>query len=266
MNHPWMTRLGAMTVFALSLTAVAPRARTAPDADAPSPAAPQGMRLFLLIGQSNMAGRGAIEPADRVPHPRVFMLTREQTWTPAVDPVHFDKPDLAGVGLASTFARVLAEAEPEAVIGLVPAAFGGTSLDEWHPGGELYTNAVARARLAMQRGTLAGILWHQGEADSAPEKAATYADRFVAFITRLRADLGAPDVPVIVGELGRYRPQHAVLNEVLARLPARVPRCAFVPSDGLVDKGDNLHFDSASLHEFGRRYARAWQALAAGRE
>jgi len=86
-----------------------------------------------------------------------------------------------------------------------------------------------------------------------------------AVLDGLKAE-GMDDVPVIVGELGRYRPQHAVLNEVLARLPARVPRCAFVPSDGLVDKGDNLRFDSASLHDFGRRYARAWQALAAGRE
>lgn len=266
MNYPSNTRLAPWAALVLSLIALVPGARAVSDGDAsPSSAAPAGMRLFLLVGQSNMAGRGPVEPADRVPHPRVFMLTRDNAWVPAVDPVHFDKPELAGVGLASTFARVLDD-DPQVVIGLVPAAFGGTSLDEWRPGGELYTTAVARARTAMQRGTLAGILWHQGEADSSPEKAATYAERFANFISQLRSDLGAPDVPVVVGELGRYRPRHAVLNEVLAQLPARVPRCAFVSSEGLVDKGDNLHFDTPSLHEFGRRYARAWRELAAGKE
>ena len=33
------------------------------------------LQLFLLIGQSNMAGRGAIEAQDREPMPRVFTLT-----------------------------------------------------------------------------------------------------------------------------------------------------------------------------------------------
>lgn len=224
----------------------------------PAQPKPENMKLFLLIGQSNMAGRGVVGPADLVPHPRVFMLNRGLAWVPAVDPVHFDKPDIAGVGLASTFARTVAGADPAAVIGLIPAAFGGTSLDEWAPGGKLYTNAVDRARAAMARGKLVGILWHQGEADSAPELAATYVARFARMIKQLRADLGAEDVPVIVGETGRFRPDGAAINAVLATVPASVPRCAFVSAEGLTDKGDHLHFDTPALYEFGRRYAQAW--------
>jgi hypothetical protein len=219
---------------------------------------PENMQLFLLIGQSNMAGRGHVEPADRVPHPRVFMLTKELAWVPAVDPVHFDKPERIGTGLASIFARVLADADPQAVIGLVPAAFGGSALDEWSPGGAHYTNAVARAREAMKHGKVAGILWHQGESDSAPELAATYAARFARMIAQLRADLGAEDEPVIVGETGRFRPDGAAINAVLATLPGSVPHCVFVSAEGLTDMGDQLHFDSPALREFGRRYARAW--------
>ena len=70
-----------------------------------------------------------IEPADREPIPRVLMLNKELAWVPAVDPVHFDKPKSSGVGIARTFARVLADANPSATIGLIPAAVGGTSLD-----------------------------------------------------------------------------------------------------------------------------------------
>ena len=223
---------------------------------------PEDLRIFLLIGQSNMAGRGPVEAVDQVPHPRVFTLTKELTWVPAVDPLHFDKPAMVGVGLGSSFARMVADADSRAVIGLVAAAFGGTSLDQWEPDGELYRAAVNRARVALKRGKLAGILWHQGEADSALEKAATYAVRFATMIARLRTDLDAADVPVIVGETGRFREDAGPINAVLASLPQHVPDCAFVPADGLTDKGDKLHFNTASLREFGRRYAHAWFTLA----
>ena len=59
--------------------------------------------LYLLIGQSNMAGRGAIEEQDKTPHPRVLKFTKENTWAAAIDPLHFDKPAIAGVGLGSSF-------------------------------------------------------------------------------------------------------------------------------------------------------------------
>jgi hypothetical protein len=222
---------------------------------------PENMQLFLLIGQSNMAGRGHVGPDDQVPHPRVFMLTKELAWVPAVDPIHFDKPERIGAGLAKTFGAVIADADPGAVIGLIPAAFGGSALDEWAPGQPHYVNAIARAKEAMKHGRLAGILWHQGESDSAPEKAATYAARFAKMIAQLRADLGAENVPVIVGETGRFRPDGAAINAVLATLPTRVPKCAFVSAEGLGDLGDHLHFDTPALHEFGRRYAKAWLGL-----
>lgn len=222
---------------------------------------PENMQLFLLIGQSNMAGRGHIEPPDKVPHPRVFMLTQDLTWVPAVDPVHFDKPERIGTGLGKPFGAVIAEADPAAVIGLVPAAFGGSALDEWTPGAPHYVNAVVRAKEAMKHGRLAGILWHQGESDSKPELAATYAARFAKMIARLRTDLGANDVPVIVGETGRWRPDGAAVNAALATVPEHVPHCAFVSAEGLTDLGDKLHFDTPALREFGRRYAKAWREL-----
>jgi hypothetical protein len=145
---------------------------------------------------------------------------------------------------------------------LIPAAFGGTALDEWVPGGKLYTEAVARTREAMKRGKLVGILWHQGEADSAAPKAATYGERFSNMIAQLRLDLNAPDVPVVVGETGRFRAEPAAINAALAAIPKSVPHSAFVSAEGLTDKGDKTHFDTSSLREFGRRYAAAWSKLA----
>ena len=220
------------------------------------------MKLFLLIGQSNMAGRGSVGPEDQVTNPRIFMLTKEETWVLAKDPVHFDKPT-AGVGLCSEFARVIARTDPDAVIGLIPCAVGSTSLDQWQVGGKLYTDAVARARVAMKSGTLEGILWHQGENDSAHEKVVTYADRFATMIAQLRQDLGAEKVPVIVGELGRFRPASAEFNAALPEVARRVPLCAEVTAEDLTDRGDHLHFNTPSLHIFGARYAAAYLQLKA---
>jgi hypothetical protein len=226
--------------------------------------APQNLRLFLLIGQSNMAGRGAIEPQDREPIPRVLMLNKAMEWVPAVDPMHFDKPEVIGVGIGRSFARLLAQENPSVTIGLIPAAFGGTSLDEWKPGDKLYKNAVERTKFALKSGKLSGILWHQGEADSNDEaKARSYRERFTAFVQTLREDLGAPDVPVVVGELGEYlkSPYSKIVSEQLAIIPLSVPHTAFVSSAGLHPKSDIVHFDTPSLREFGRRYALAFLSL-----
>jgi hypothetical protein len=216
--------------------------------------------VFLLIGQSNMAGRGRIEPVDLVPDPRVFVLNRGGRWAPAVAPLHFDKPDIAGVGPGGTFGRAVAAAHPDWIVGLVPAAMGGSSLDEWRPGGKLYTDAVARTRTALRGGArLTAILWHQGESDEALPLAQTYVPRFAAMIAQLRADLNAGNVPLIAGEIGRFTSAAAHVNPQLARLPAAVPRCRLVSSAGLTDRGDHLHFDSASARELGRRYAQAFE-------
>jgi len=225
-------------------------------------AAPEHMQLFLLIGQSNMAGRGKVEPADEVTHPRIFMLTKERDWVPAKDPLHFDKP-VAGVGPGLEFARTLVAADPKITVGLIPCAVGGTALDKWKVGGELYTAAVARAREAMKRGTLGGILWHQGESDKTPDQIATYGDRFAAMIRQLRHDLDAENVPVVMGELGRFRPAHAEFNAALPEISRQVPRCTYVTTENLVDRGDRLHFDAPSQRVLGQRYAAGFVGLQA---
>lgn len=226
-------------------------------------AAPANMHLFLLIGQSNMAGRGRVEAADRLSHPHIWMYDRDMRWVPAKDPVHFDKPELAGVGLCSEFARTVLGRQAGHDIGLIPAAMGGSSLDEWRREGHLYKNAVSRTHAAMKSGALAGILWHQGEADRHASLAETYADRFATFVAQLRRDLDAAQVPLVVGEIGRFVPGCEAINRVLHGLPELVPPCRCVSSEGLVDGGDSLHFDAASCRVLGQRYAEAYLKMAA---
>jgi Carbohydrate esterase, sialic acid-specific acetylesterase len=234
--------------------------------------APAPLQLFILAGQSNMAGRGAVEAQDRVVNPRVFMLDRSFSWIPAVDPVHFDKPS-AGVGPGRSFGVALADADSSARIGLVPVALGGSPISSWRPGAEdgatgrvPYDDAIARANAAMQRGELKAILWHQGESDSLEPLASMYESRLRTFIERFRKDLGKPDLPFLIGQLGRFdgAPWSAAKLRVDAahrRLAAEMRNVVYVSSEGLKDKGDTTHFDSPSARELGRRYAAAYLAM-----
>jgi hypothetical protein len=244
------------TIAGAAALAAGPTTQPATATTQPAAALParEHVRVFLLIGQSNMAGRGKVEEQDLKAHRRVVTLTKENTWTAAVDPLHFDKRS-AGVGLGTTFGKVLAEKYPNDTIALVPAAVGGTSIDQWAKGGALYDEAVKRAKRATSDGRLAGILWHQGESGSDPR---TYAPKAEKLFADLRADLGSPDVPIVLGTLGDFFGPSKAINPVLLKLAQSVRRCACADASGLKDKGDKLHFSAESYRELGKRYAEQW--------
>jgi len=219
-----------------------------------------------------MAGRGVVAPADQVPLPRVLMLDKAGQWVPAVDPLHFDKP-AAGVGLGRSFAARLAEANPDVTIGLIPCAVGGSPIEAWQPGyfynatqSHPWDDALRRTKLALESGVLRGILWHQGESDSSRERAPVYEAVLHDLIGRFRAELHAPRVPFVVGQLGRFPDApwdefRTEVDRVHRALPAKIAATAFVSSDGLGHKGDKVHFNSEAYREFGRRYAEAYLGL-----
>lgn len=230
----------------------------------------QKLDIFLLVGQSNMAGRGKIEDVDKTPDPHVWVFNQQKTWAPAVDPLHFDKPKIAGVGLGLNFGKTLVAKDPSRFIGLVPAAVGGTSIDQWKKGGQLYEDALARAKAALKHGTLAGILWHQGEADSSQAKTDAYPEKFEKLVQNFRAELQAPDVPVIAGQLGEFHAKKAPgtthFNEMLMDLHKKVPHMAAVSSKDFTSIGDDTHFDAKSQREFGKRYAEAYLQLSGAKK
>jgi hypothetical protein len=269
----------SLKLLSLTLAFTAAALASAAAAEAPAQATPPApvelpakkkFHLYLLIGQSNMAGRGVLTPEQRVAHERVLKFTATKVWAAAEEPLHTDKP-IAGAGLGMSFARAMADADKNITVGVIPCAVGGTPLERWVKGGDLYEQALERARLAMKDGTLKGILWHQGEGDSgAEETARSYAARLAQMVRDLRADLGAGEVPFVAGKLGLFlkplgkdgKPSFwLVVNEQIAGLPGLAPNCAVVGSEGLQHKGDDVHFDTASLREFGLRYAKAMQAL-----
>lgn len=209
-----------------------------------------------------MSGRGALERNPPSPDSRVLVFTRTNCWVPAQDPLHDDEPGRNGVGPALAFGRQLAAEDSTMAVGLIPCAKVGSSLRDWQKGNELYSGTLERVRNALiQGGILSGILWHQGETDSDSIKTADYADQLAKFVEALRSDLRDLNLPIIVGEIGRFRASNAVFNGAMANLPSKLRHCALATTDGLTHAGDQIHFDTPSARELGRRYAAAWRKM-----
>ncbi|MEO5803175.1 MAG: sialate O-acetylesterase [Verrucomicrobiota bacterium] len=238
--------------------------------------AKQNLKIYLLMGQSNMAGRGVVEEEDKIFHPRVFVFTRSNQWELAVEPLTVGEPKKTpGVGPGLAFGKAMAEATPGISIGLVPCAVGGTPLKRWVRGADLYSNAVVRAKAAAEFGTIAGIIWHQGEADSGTQtNAKTYGERLTKMIGDIRADLNSPKLPFVVGQTGEFnytrpgnpQPFARQVNETLAQIPEKVPFTSCVLSKGLTSKADLVHFDTKSQRELGQGYAREMLKLESRRK
>lgn len=214
---------------------------------------------FLLIGQSNMAGRGRVGEVPPISNSRIKIL-RNGRWQNMFVPVNPDR-SFSGISLAESFADAYSR-EHNVDVGLIPCADGGTSLLQWREGGLLYDHAVYQTRLAERTSTVVGVLWHQGEADCAPELAEKYYEKALAIFRALRRDLGFEDVPFILGGLGDFLENHSseklhnyrAVNAELKKIAASNELYGFASAEGLSSNADNLHFSAQALREFGLRY------------
>ena len=232
--------------------------------------------LFLLIGQSNMKGRGQM-PETAKNNPRIIMMhLKTDGWYRARHPLHitgdpetFEGHDNAGVGPGLAFAEAVAAKIPTARIGLIPCAMGGSPISSWSENRGLYRNAIRRARLALEsaptgKTRLSGVLWLQGEADTRPELLPKYAEALHDLVDRLRRDLKDPDLPFLaatIGEMRADRPKarKSEINRILLDLPKNRPHTACVDARDLKGHiGDSVHYDTASQEEIGRRFARLY--------
>ena len=219
--------------------------------------------VYLLIGQSNMAGRGELTPSNRLDLSGVTMLNRSNAWVAAAEPIHFDKPWRAGAGLAASFAADMRAADSSVTVGLVPCAMGGTPIAKWLPPDAVYfTNAVQRTRVALATsgGRLRAILWHQGEGDCSKKGLAVYPERLKKLVAALRQEFGE-DVPFVAGELQQGRPLYDEYNRLLHETIREIPKSAWVSSEGLTTNSDKVHFNTPSLRIFGHRFAEAVKRL-----
>ena len=223
------------------------------------------MKSFLLIGQSNMAGRGFAHEVPAIYNERIEML-RNGKWQMMTEPINCDRP-VAGVGLAASFAESWCRMNSKEKIGLIPCAEGGSSIDEWAAEGILFRHAVSEARFAMESSRLAGILWHQGESDSDGGKYKTYYERLNRIEKSLREELDVPDIPFLIGGLGDYLGksgfgagcvEYQQINQELRRFAEENKCCYFITGEGLSANPDGIHINAVSQRKFGLRFFEAY--------
>ena len=219
---------------------------------------PQDLDVFLVIGQSNMAGRAEITPELQAPIAGVFLFAGigDSLWVPAKNPLNLystirKEVAMQRLGPAYHFVKTLREHNPSKEIGLVVNAKGGTALAEWMPGTLFYEEAVNRAKMATLQGTLRGVIWHQGESDLG--KLETYLPNLKILIQQLRTDMGIPDLPFVAGHIATDQPGREVFNELIDQLPQQVAYTGVVHA-GDTQTFDEVHFDTESQLLMGKRY------------
>lgn len=268
-------RLALISLSALAAVCCGPSLKTTASADS--------YDVYLLIGQSNMAGRGEILPEDMSPREGVFLLDSLDRIVPATEPFNIHstirkRRNMQGFNLGDAFAETMHQKTGRKIL-LVVNARGGSGLDQWlktsakitfnknegddaekigSTAPQFYAEAVRRAQIAMQHGQLKGILWHQGESDASEAKSATYLERLSGMVSDLRSDLEVGEsVRFVVGETVPVYQRRENINPVLNKVPSVIPNSACVSSSDCSSRSDNLHFDRAGLLILGRRYAEA---------
>lgn len=242
--------------------------------------------VWMLAGQSNMQGVGNLDAAEP-PHPKVMLFAMNREWRPASDPLHIlaESPDsvhfdparedraevirtrrehVKGAGLGLPFAREMYErtGRPQ---GLIAAAHGGTSMDQWNPalrdegGASLYGSM--HASFLAAGGQVRGVLWYQGESDAQPLAHQAFPEKFRALIAAIRRDFGDPDLPFLYVQIGRFV-RHGMVpapwNSVQAaqlEADAAIPRTAMVASVDL-PLDDLIHIGTDGLKTLGQRLAK----------
>jgi len=252
--------------------------------------------VFLLGGQSNMVGHGAIS---ELPDPSVLynenvMLYHSanlntgqpaRQWTtlrPASNNQNSFGPEIG-------FGNRMAELYPDRQIALIKHAVGGTDIGaDWNPGahpgdtshfGPQYATFVETvnagiASLIAQgyEPVIRGMLWQQGERDARNSDFGPVYDRNLShFIRRVRTQFNVPNMPFIYGQvlpvvLSAYTYRDQVrqgqldVDENSGHVSA-TDGARFVPADDLPMNSDNLHVAAAGQIELGIRFAQATDSV-----
>lgn len=225
----------------------------------------QTVWIYLMAGQSNMSGRGAIEAQDTISNPRILSIDSKGNWVLAKEPLHFYEN--SGLDCGLSFAQEMLKHVPDSVtIALVPCAVGGSSIYQWledseHRGVKLLSNFKQKVDLAKTKGEIKGILWHQGESNANEKDIPVYNKAVDSLFEIFRAEVGDADLPIVMGELGRFtKPEEKALrfqgiNQVIRSVAENDKNTYWISSKELDHKGDNLHFNSEAQRELGKRYA-----------
>ncbi len=221
--------------------------------------------IFIMAGQSNMAGRGFVEPQDTIPNKRILTINKNNELIYAKEPLHFYEPSHSGLDLGLSFGEKIISKIPDSIsVLIIPTAVGGSSIEQWienkkHRNVELLNNFKNKVKIAETYGEIKGLLWHQGESNTKDELSISNYDKNLSLLfTKFRQITNDGQLPIIIGELGSYsnnKENFEKLNLEIETYAKTDKNVRIVKTSDLTDRGDKLHFDSKSIRILGDRYA-----------
>jgi hypothetical protein len=225
--------------------------------------------VFILAGQSNMAGRGLVEPQDTVPNKRVFTLNKHGDIISAKEPLHYYEPSMAGLDCGLSFGKALIAQIPDSIsVLIIPTAVGGSSISQWlndsiHREVQLLSNFKQKAQSGRRFGVIKGILWHQGESDAKGKEAALYQSRLSKLFHEFRKITGNKETRIVIGQLGSFSTNALwpKINDHITYYVSTDPYAGLINTSDLEHKGDKVHFNSEAQRLMGERYADQFMKL-----
>jgi hypothetical protein len=242
------------------------------------------VQVYIIAGQSNAVGHASVkdlEPPLDKPQPSVSIYSHN-LYQPQAQPWQALQPGLGAgkgekFGPELSFGLVMAKEMPGQKIAIIKAAAGATNLSgQWRAGGEgkkqgdFYKKFIESVSAALKSPypedtlELAGMMWMQGEGDSTDRKAAeAYEENLANFLTQVRKDLEAPEMPVVVGLISEAKKWTfaEIVREGQMNVAKKLPNVATVETNDLTFNADGIHYDAAGLVTLGERFAKESLAL-----
>ena len=242
--------------------------------------------IYLCFGQSNMEGNAAIESQDLKGISTRFQMMAavdfgtnrtKGNWYKAIPPLCRQN---TGLSPADYFGRTLVEKLPENIkVGVINVAVGGARIelyiDEFkdsYIAGEAdwfknyckeYDNdpldrLIEMGKLAQKKGTIKGILLHQGESNNGESD---WCEKVGIVYSRICSALGLnpAETPLLAGET-LYADQGGACSwhniAALPHLKEYVKNSYVISAKDLPGNGkDPFHFSAAGYRTLGKRYA-----------
>lgn len=165
--------------------------------------------VFVMAGQSNMSGYGK-DPAYDPPQMGVHLFDNSGNWELAShplnsvpDPIYGNNDTSSGISPGLSFGRTM-QRNLNVPIGLVAAARGGSSLEDWNPAhdDDPYLYFALREKL-KSIGKFKAMIWYQGCNDAGNlEEATIYPEKFRQTVSLWREEFG--HFPIVTCQINRH--------------------------------------------------------------
>ena len=199
--------------------------------------------------------------------------------------------NMAGMNPKAGFEQEAAKLFPDADVPYIKVARGGRPIRLWvrqwndiakkhrlktmSKGTEYYEPILKQFKAIVEKHpklTSVTFCWMQGERDAREKLSVAYEEALGTLIANLRRDLKQPEMNFVIGRLSDFgsTPDWAAVRKAQVSLAEKDPRGAWVDCDDLNDKEKNgvkrndLHYTKAGYELLGRRFVRQAKALIEG--